>query len=530
MAMWTPEYIRALKEDDLSRSVLIPLFEAMGYRDVRFHGGGVLEQGKDLTMWLEHEPSGRKNFAAVVKAVAITGEASTAMTISQLRQAFAVPFRDSVTGAEVPVHECFVVTSKPMKKEGIAVLHNLIRAEPFWRYVVTIDGDTLWDLIQKHLGPRVTLGTIIENYRTLNSRPDYDVSLALNASWMELRVRSKKGRSLELNMPSFPATPEGAANRASYERFLRTGEPVELDAAHIDPTSGDSVLADLGVIPTIGVVRVARADIRAFSGDLRCVSDSGEEVVIPGLAFKTRGGTQRFTITNEQQRTPLHFAFDITRENASVENARGDGLSMVVSLPGWSIYWYVKYLQLLRVAANQCAAYLRDAETGIEDRLGILKAARGNPPTKEHVDIAKRFLRVQETTRQPILIPQREFFTAKDIEGLEFVEEVIATGRQKAESISFVMTSTQGEAEFWRKHFGGPVDRLKIRTENISRLVLETYVPLGPMEVSCVRGRLTASDPELAIQDLANGKPHELTVVPTERGRIVADYPNWRKT
>jgi hypothetical protein len=194
--MWTLESIRKLKEDDLSRTVLVPLFGAMRYRDVRFHGGGVLEQGKDLTMWLDQEPTGRRNFAVVVKAVAITGEANTAMIISQLRQAFSVPFRDAVTGADQTVHECFVVTSKPMKKEGITTLHNLIHAEPLGRHVTIIDGDTLWDLIQKHLGPRVTLGTIIQSYRRLNSRPDYDLSLSLNATSAELTVRSKKAGPL----------------------------------------------------------------------------------------------------------------------------------------------------------------------------------------------------------------------------------------------------------------------------------------------------------------------------------------------
>jgi len=498
----------------------------MRYRDVRFHGGGVLEQGKDLTMWLDQEPTGRRNFAVAVKAVAITGEANTAMIVSQLRQAFAVPFRDAVTGAEQTVHECFVVTSKPMKKEGITTLHNLIHAEPLGRHVTIIDGDTLWDLIQKHLGPRVTLGTIIQSYRRLNSRPDYDLSLSLNATSAELTVRSKKGRSVEMSMPSFPATPEGEANRAAYERFQHTGESVELDVGHVDGLLSSGLLAELGV--NSGVVRVGRADLRAFRGDLRCIAASGEEVIVPGLEFTTRAGTQRITITNDHQHAPLHFRFDITVDEATQGDASG-GLNMSASLAGWSIYWYVKYLQLMRVAAKGCVAYLRDAETSIEDRLGTLKASQVEVPTKEHVDIAKRFLRVQQVTRQPILIPEREFFTAEDIENMELVEEVIDTGRQKAESLTFRITPTQEDVDFWRKHFSGPVEKLRIRAASVSRLVLDTYVPLGPMEVSCVRGRLTADDPNAAIQALSSGESQELTVAPIGRGRIVADYPDWRR-
>src|ERR1700719_1923966 len=95
MTVWTLEGIRCLKEDDLSRDVLVPLFTAMGYRDVRFHGGGPLEQGKDLVMWREEPIRGRSNIAVVVKAVPITGKTTTGVVIDQLREAFGNDYVDT---------------------------------------------------------------------------------------------------------------------------------------------------------------------------------------------------------------------------------------------------------------------------------------------------------------------------------------------------------------------------------------------------------------------------------------------------
>src|SRR5207237_10618824 len=97
MTTWTREGIAELKEDDLSRDVLVPLFEGMGYRDVRFHGGGVLEQGKDIVMFREEPVRGRVNIAVVVKSRAINGKMATGDVVNQLREAFGKKYLDNET-------------------------------------------------------------------------------------------------------------------------------------------------------------------------------------------------------------------------------------------------------------------------------------------------------------------------------------------------------------------------------------------------------------------------------------------------
>ncbi|HKS24666.1 MAG TPA: hypothetical protein VJZ76_17850 [Thermoanaerobaculia bacterium] len=130
-------------------------------------------------MWREDPLRGRVNGAAVVKAVAITGESSMVSVTQQVEQAFAAPFQDTATGALQLVHECFVITPREMKKEGAHTLHNVLQAKSFGRNVTIIDGEQLWQHVQAHLGPRVTLGTIIANYHHLNSQSGYDLQLNL---------------------------------------------------------------------------------------------------------------------------------------------------------------------------------------------------------------------------------------------------------------------------------------------------------------------------------------------------------------
>src|SRR6267154_2713169 len=104
--IWTRDNLKALLEKDLCLKVLIPLFRAMGYEDVRYYHGGQLEQGKDIVMWKSEGIKGRVNYAVVVKAERITGAVSSAAGVAfQAQQALASTFVDEVTNQAHPVHE-----------------------------------------------------------------------------------------------------------------------------------------------------------------------------------------------------------------------------------------------------------------------------------------------------------------------------------------------------------------------------------------------------------------------------------------
>jgi hypothetical protein len=525
--IWTKSDIEQLKEDDLSRQVLVPLFAAMGYQDVRFHGGGILEQGKDITMWRVQEPRGRLNAAAVVKAGPITGEASTAMVITQLRQAFAAPFKESATGDEQYIHECFIVTPTAMKKEAVYTLRNVIDAEPFGRYVTTIDGTELWRLISKHLGPRATLGAILENYRRLNAHRTLELGMQLEPGHTSVTIRSKDGEPVEVGTPTFPDTVEGAANRAAFERFLQTGETTELKLEHLSGFSPTDFADQFGLPTDVGIVRLKANPTLAMDGDLCCRSDSGDEVVIPGLVFTATGGTSQLTLTNEAQDVPLHFEIRIAFDSTSIEGSTAT-FHMRSECVGWSIYWYVLYLQFLRVTTRAGTAVIRDRKTGIEHKLGVLTVDREALQTDYHYELARRTLYVQQLVKQPILVPRREFFTKEDIENLAHVEEIVTRGRQNANSMQFELVPTQGDDEEWQKRLSRPVTNLIARSEGVQRLVLDTYVALGPAEFKCTQGTMTAEDVQESAAKAARGESISVKVVPSRKGRIIATYPLWK--
>ena len=123
--MLTKEYIQSLNDIPLMQEVLIPLFRAMGFRDVTFYHGGVAEQGKDIVFWHSNELGVRRNMGVVVKAVQINAQANIrngtmGEVLTQIQQCFGSPFVDPITGQAQDVHECWVISSQRIQKEAIS--------------------------------------------------------------------------------------------------------------------------------------------------------------------------------------------------------------------------------------------------------------------------------------------------------------------------------------------------------------------------------------------------------------------------
>jgi Restriction endonuclease len=147
-----------LRELELIRQILIPLFEKMGFKDVDFHHGGVSEKGKDVAMWEPALTGARVNWAVVVKrgkiSAAVTGSDSAGTVSTQVRQSFRQPFSDKVTGEDRAVHRCLIVSSGAIDKDARTTILSAIDQEQV-KNVEFFDGSKLEELVNKHC-PKLT--------------------------------------------------------------------------------------------------------------------------------------------------------------------------------------------------------------------------------------------------------------------------------------------------------------------------------------------------------------------------------------
>lgn len=209
-----------MSEAELREQVLIPLFRAMGFRDVYHYHGGALEVGKDIVMWKPDDFGQRTNYAAVVKAKRIsgktTGSSSAGEILTQVQQVFGEPFKDPVTGSDETVHRCFVACSKSIGKETFNALQGALQGLHLDRMTTFLHGDILWAAVEKHSPERTVVSKLDDARRILGQVSSHYRVTAEVGENLAFKIGKKHGGSIGEEDPSefsgrfeFPDTDEG---------------------------------------------------------------------------------------------------------------------------------------------------------------------------------------------------------------------------------------------------------------------------------------------------------------------------------
>ena len=529
MTAWTREAIASLREDDFSRTVLVPLFQAMGYRDVRFFGGGALEQGKDIVMWRDEPVRGRVNIAVVVKAVPITGEAVTGRVIDQLRQAFGKPFLDTATHVEQQVSECFVVTPAEVKKEGTNTLQGLLVNERFSDRVTVIDGNKLWEHIEHYMGSRLVIPKLLEAYQELRAAaPSHGINVSLANETVEFRVSGPNPAGEgALIQPAFPATPAGDLARAEYDRFVRTGEPVAIPLAGVMGIPTPEFLDVLGVDTSGGIVKLANVRPRGLVGTLRLVSRDGETAVFQHIEFSVTAGAEQIRFSNANQALPFTISMTVRFGNDQHLSANIQYSSNAV---GWSAHWLELQQKALRVMSKGCQFILKDLQTGIEHHFGTAGAGLVEPSTREFILLAEHVAWIEDRVKEPILIPERSFFTRGDRDNIDFVRTVLSKAQYALSNIAFEIQPETQHLGRWVGLLRRGRGTLRLEHETSSWPVLDTAIHLGPMNIDATAASVVTDVPvDEAIRVVERGDAVRVRLEKGAKHRMIARFPRWQK-
>ena len=141
------EKIEKMKEDELREKVLVPMFRAMGFQDVRlFHGQN--ERGKDLIMWKPREDASKEYCVVVAKARKISGKASGPGSAQelffQIDQALSNTYPDPSTNTTIKASRCIVANSHPVTSQAHNAIEGSMRERCYDKITEFIDGDEFW--------------------------------------------------------------------------------------------------------------------------------------------------------------------------------------------------------------------------------------------------------------------------------------------------------------------------------------------------------------------------------------------------
>lgn len=144
--------LQSIQENELSKNVIIPLLQALGYKNVEFYGG-VREEGKDIVFWEESKFEGLKLIVAQVKHFKLTNVASDSKSfqtiINQLVMCFEKPLVFSDQRTYLP-SEAVLISSYQL---DVKTLQTRFSEQVNLRskHVEIIDGVKLAELLAKHL-------------------------------------------------------------------------------------------------------------------------------------------------------------------------------------------------------------------------------------------------------------------------------------------------------------------------------------------------------------------------------------------
>jgi hypothetical protein len=437
--MITRTKLAMMKENALQHDVLVPLFEAWGYREVEVHQGPT-EVGKDLVMWKPGDLGERLNYAVVVKAKPLTGRAtgksSAAEVRFQIEQAFSSEWYDAKTTQTQRADRCFVVCSKEIKKEAVTAIQGILKANNLDKVTRFIDGDELWNLVQEHTPERAVFGKLEELQQTLDAAsPDYKL-VAKTTGELTVEPRSLErlpAKPLLRITVDFPDTEEGREAKEKFSRHLSTGEPVVIASPYLTSLEmAEFLISFLGQLSTDQAQLVLQpSEIGPTAIEASLESSDGASSKLEFVELRGFRGNEVLTLHNRYQNVPykLKMVGDFKNKRIDLSFGIEEGIHNVKPKLDALRFW------MALAAGGTLRISHRDTGLVIVEQ----SVAAGLIPSQDPIllEIFEKLTTIQHKTRQLINAPGE--FSGEVIEEIfsTFVKVDTGKGLYRTDRVTF---------------------------------------------------------------------------------------------
>lgn len=493
MALLTRDELSKLKELDLQKQVLVPLFKAMGFRGVTVWGGGSGELGKDIVMWKIGDLGRRLNYAVVVKADKISGKAAPVKSSAnevhfQITQCFANPYVEIASTEEQPIHRCWVVSSKEISKEAITSITGQLRSSGLDRDTDFIDGDKLWDLIREYMPQLGILDQLDAVQKKIDEIAKSDhYRIVANTKGQFLIETKYQGAENDAPFRVSGALqfdrkdPQGDKAWEDWQHHVKTGAPLTIKSPQLQAVKLPDFLETFikpagGISLTIGP---ARTDVKVL---LKFIVQgrNGEAAPLDYLEFETvQVGTEEATLSNQQQPVPWKVKL--------IMNIATGRWNITFSFPeeNLNVTQALQAVRLQRALSSGGQIKIINLITGFE-----LPAVQFEPMPialdERWAKLLEELVFIQQKTAIPIRVPSRDIDREEAMQIL-MTAEILRTGKARLESKEWPVNSPVSKAKEAAAAFADESIHyitMKDQTGHVMN-VLDTEIPLGPTVLSC---------------------------------------------
>lgn len=531
----TRAQLAGMKEAQLQTQVLIPLFQAMGFRDVHLHQGSN-EIGKDIVMWKPGDLGERVNYAVVAKAKKVSGKAagqsSAAEVRFQIEQAFGTPWLDPTTAEQRWVDRCWVVCSKEIKNEAITAIEGVLRSTNLNKVTRFVDGDELWELIQQYMPERAVIENLQQLEKLLDGLdPNYKIIATTAGVFFVVPKRPEAVEENPLLLTGsfvFDDTEEGRAAREQFDNWQKKGTPATVAGRNMTRPPIPEMLAPIlgDSAENFTLVLGERRLPAPLLAKLSIEREDGSRAVMEYLHFEGIGGNEEVTYTNEEQ--PVPWKFNVTLNFAE----KTFSLAYKIQFP-LNVNQALAAYRFMQLMADGGILKLEHLPTGLMIIDQPTDPASFRRPGQRWIDALEKLVFIQDRAKVLLAINEGEEVTLEVLDTIFSTAEIIESGSISHEGVSDI-TTRAGE-DFGRnllQHFGdGSVHSMAMQyAETQTVTIFGTDIEMGPVTLTCEKVFLTAEDVEALRNGLESLGPDSVLPVRltiADGCPIRAWYPKW---
>ena len=450
-------WLQTLPEAKLREDVLVPLFKAMGFRDVVHWHGGSMEQGKDIVMWKSGDLSERVNYAVVVVAERVSGQAtgagSAAKVATQIQQAFGSRFRDAISGTEQMVNKVWVVSSHEIRKEAQESIQHVITPGQLHRVTSYVSGDKLCELIVLYLpaaGAFLQLQTALDQLQGSDS--NYGLGVLVSKGKKKFWLEPKKGPDGALPPPvtfliKYDESEEAKKIQADIEDHLKAGSPIVIPGKYVSsvhvPESMRPFFQNISSLAIAPRMPKGKLLVRIELNQ----PDEGKYIVENIELTQTTGNPHEITLNNDESIIPWKFELVLSPKESLAHfsvQLRLEGLTASKQLEGW---------QLTRALARAKTIRIVDSMTGLTILSRTLQ--EGDPHPEEGDPLLIETLKMLAVLEQALTLPFKLPEIAEEdlLRQIEYAFHAVTEGKVALNTGPAEFKSEKGFAEVALKAF-----------------------------------------------------------------------------
>ncbi len=481
--MITREGLKKIKENELRKDVLIPLFEAMGFRDVTdFHG--TQELGKDIVMWKEDETGSRENYAIVAKASRVTGNASKVISEirTQVDQCFGSSYKETKNHSEQFVNKCWIISSSQIKPEAREKLISVFKSSNLDKNIRIIDGNELWKLIEKYLIKETFWDKANDIDNILDSlSPHYSLELNTKKGKKVLSVSPKYPEALKDHPITFtgsfitPTTPEGEKIRKDLDDFLKKGTPVEIEKPFFEGFELPDFISQIfGKSETSKIKLESNPPKEPIPVRIEFNSADGTSHKLEYISLVIqKEGIEETALVNQNQNIPVQtiLVFNAVSKKATITLKSKSGVNARQWLDG---------ILLKDALAKKGEFVITFLDHNTDPLILEIEEQPSKRISNNNIEFLEKLVLIQEKTQCTIYFPP-EKIAKEDIDSVDELIQIITTGKLGG-------TWNSLDAEFYRDGVNRLVNSLENKSElgislilasDMSKKLFDTEIPLG---------------------------------------------------